>query len=184
MTPVEGEEQLTAIREAFAETRRRNAQGGAFELLDLGEFQNRLARLREENQRTIEEAPTHWARKVGEIQEAVSKQRVQMEDALLEGMLAEEQAMLDRLDDMERNIRNMIRLYKQLVDERNGMVQGIERLHSWIRQLESRQKRKPHKDHGRDVLGQRFFIEHLSKQAWMFDNSSGWDLEEPRAKRR
>ncbi|HEV3230848.1 MAG TPA: hypothetical protein VG245_01200 [Candidatus Dormibacteraeota bacterium] len=180
----DGDEQLTALREAFAQTRKLNATESALELLDVSDFQTRLARLREQNQRAIDDAPAHWSRKVSEIQEAVSKQRVQMEDALLEGMLSEEEAMLVRLEEMERNIRNMIRLYRQLVDERNSMVSGIERLHSWIRQLETKQKKKPHRDHGREVLSQRFFIEHLSKQAWVFDNAAGWDLEEPPGKRR
>ena len=173
---MDSEDQLVALRRAFVQ--RAEEHLDLPEVVDINAFQERLKRIRERNQQAIEEAPQAWARKVADIQEQVSKQRLQMEDALLEGMLLEEQAMLDRLEDMERNLRNMIRLYKQLMDERNSMVAGIERLHSWIRQLETKQKRKPHRDHSRE-LAQKFFIEYLSKQAWIFDNSGGWEIEEP-----
>jgi hypothetical protein len=168
------EKQLAALRQAFASTRE---QEETSEVIDISGFQARLAKVRELNQRAVETAPATWAKKVTEIQEQVSRQRVQMEDALLEGMLGEEEAMIARLEDMERNLRNMTRLYKQLMDERNSMVAGIEKLHAWIRQLETKQKRKPHRDHARD-MGQKSFIEYMSKQAWMFDNAKGWDLEE------
>ena len=91
--------------------------------------------------------------------------------------------MLARLDDIERNLRNMIRLYRQLMDERNSMVSGLSNLHRWIREMEQKQRRHPHKDHNVD-LGQKSFVEYLSKQAWLFDNSSGWDLEEAPRRRR
>ncbi|MHB8509440.1 MAG: hypothetical protein ACYDGR_12460 [Candidatus Dormibacteria bacterium] len=174
------EKQLAALRQAFAKAR---GDDEPSEVIDISGFQARLARVRELNQRAVESAPATWATKVTEIQEQVSRQRVQMEDALLEGMLGEEDAMIARLEDMERNLRNMTRLYKQLMDERNSMVAGIDKLHSWIRQLETRQKRKPHRDHGRD-LGQKSFIEYMSKQAWMFDNSKGWELEETPTRQR
>ena len=114
---------------------------------------------------------------MAEMRENLVRQREQMEDALLEQMLAEEKAMLDRLAGVERNLRNMIRLYKQLMDERNAMVSGIEQLHSWLRQLELKQGKKPHREHGPD-LTQKFLVEYLSKQAWIFDNQGGWGVEE------
>ena len=147
------------------------------EVVDIGEFQSRLKILRERNQRTLEQTPAEWARRFAGIQEAMRQQRQQMEDQLLAEMLEEESGMVSRLEDVDRNLRNMIRLFRQLMEERNHTVQGIAKIHSWIREVEVRQGRKPHKDHGVD-LAQKYFVEYLSKQAWVFDNSGGWAVEE------
>jgi hypothetical protein len=153
------------------------------EVLDITMFQQRLAHIRERNQHILEEAPQEWARKVADIQASIRSQRTQLEDALLDQMMSEEQAMLTRFADVERNLRNMIRLYRQLVDERNDMVTGLSTLHRWIREMEQKQGRHAHRDHGVD-LTQKSFVEFLSKQAWLFDNSASWDLEQNPRRRR
>ena len=145
-------------------------KGGAElgEVLDIGAFQQRLARIRARNQEVLENAPS---------------QRAQLEAALLEQTLGEEHAMLDRLETIERNLRNMIRLYRQLMDERNAMCGGLTALHSWIRQMELKQGKTSHADHSVD-LAQQSFVEYLSKQAWIFDNQNGWELEKTPRRRR
>lgn len=153
------------------------------EIVDLGQFQKRLQVFREKNREAFEQTPAEWARRVADIQQSITQQRLDMEEALLQQMLEEEEAMLVRLEDMERNLRNTIRIYKQLMDERNAMVAGIDKLHRWIRQVEAKQKREPHRDHATD-LGQKYFVEFLSKTAWIFDNQKGWDLEETPRRRR
>jgi hypothetical protein len=153
------------------------------EVVDIGEFQARLRLLRERNEKTLEQGPAEWARRFTGIQETMRQQRQEMEDQLLTEMLAEESAMVERLDDIDRNLRNMIRLFRQLMEERNNAVHGITKLHSWIREVETRQGRKPHPDHGVD-LAQKYFVEYLSKQAWIFDNSGGWEVEETPRQRR
>ena len=153
------------------------------EVVDIGEFQARLKVLRQRNREALEHTPAAWARRFSGIQEAMRQRRQEMEDELLAEMLAEESAMVSRLDDVDRNLRNMIRLFRQLMEERNNTVQGISKLHSWIREVELRQDRKPHPDHGVD-LSQKYFVEYLSKQAWVFDNSGGWEVEETPRRRR
>ena len=170
-------------RPADAAEQRTADDGEVHEVVDIGEFQSRLQVLRERNQKTLEHTPAEWARRFAGIQEAMRQQRQDMEDQLLAEMLEEEGGMVARLEDVDRNLRNMIRLFRQLMDERNNTVQGIAKIHSWIREVELRQGRKPHKDHGVD-LAQKYFVEYLSKQAWIFDNSGGWDVEEtPRSRR-
>jgi hypothetical protein len=157
--------------------------GELSEVLDITAFQQRLSRIRERNREILQRAPEEWARRVNDIQDAIRAQRKELEDTLLEQMLEEETSMLTRLEDIERNLRNMIRLYRQLMEERNSMVTGLQNLHKWIREMEQKQHRHPHKDHRVD-LAQKSFVEYLSKQAWMFDNSSGWDLEEAPRRRK
>jgi hypothetical protein len=147
------------------------------EVVDIGEFQARLRVIRQRNREAMEQNPAEWARRFNGIQEAMRQQRQEMEDQLLTEMLREEGDMVNRLEDVDRNLRNMIRLFRQLMDERNNTVQGISKIHSWIREVELRQDRKPHSDHGVD-LSQKYFVEYLSKQAWVFDNSGGWQVEE------
>jgi uncharacterized membrane protein YccC len=157
------------------------------EVLDISSFQQKLARIRAHNSQILEHTPAEWARRVSNIQEEIRAQRAQLEEALLDQMLAEEKAMLDRLEDIERNLRNMIRLYRQLMDERNAMCTGVTSLHRWIREMEQKESRKSHPDHGVE-LAQKSFVEYLSKQAWLFDNhkgeGQGWDLEETPRRRR
>jgi hypothetical protein len=153
------------------------------EVVDIGEFQARLEALRKRNEKTLEHGQAEWARRFTDIQETMRLQRQEMEDQLLAEMLEEEAAMVERLDDIDRSLRNMIRLFRQLMDERNNTVQGISKLHSWIREVELRQGRKPHPDHRVD-LAQKYFVEYLSKQAWIFDNSGGWEVEETPRRRR
>jgi len=157
--------------------------GELSEVLDITSFQQRLSHIRERNREILQRAPEQWARRVHDIQDAIRAQRKELEDTLLEQMLEEESNMLLRLEDMERNLRNMIRLYRQLMEERNSMVMGLTNLHRWIREMEQKQNRHPHKDHSVD-LSQKSFVEYLSKQAWLFDNSSSWDLEEAPRRRR
>jgi len=153
------------------------------EVIDINEFQKRFARMREHNKTSLEHTPREWARRVSEIKEQIQSQRAALEDSLLEQMLTEEDAMIQRLQDLDRNLRNMIRLYRQLVDERNSMTAGLTDLHRWIREMETKQKRKAHGDHGVD-LAQKSFIEYLSKQAWMFDNKGNWAIEDNPRRRR
>jgi hypothetical protein len=153
------------------------------EVIDITEFQKRFSQIRQRNHESLEATPREWARKVSEIKEHIQSQRAALEEALLEQMLSEEDAMIQRLEDLDRNLRNMIRLYRQLVDERNAMVSGLSDLHRWIREVETKQKRKAHADHGID-LAQKSFIEYMSKQAWVFDNSSSWAVEDNPRRRR
>lgn len=174
------ERMLRPLRDATPDA---DAGGEVQEVVDITEFQSRLRRLRERNRETLEQTPAQWAKRVSDIQEAMRQQRRELENTLFEEMLTEEVLMLERLEDVDRNLRNMIRLYRQLVDERNNVAAGVAKLHSWIREVESKQGRKVHRDHGVD-LAAKYFVEYLSKQAWVFDNQSGWELEENPRRRR
>lgn len=153
-------------------------------VLDLGEFQARLKNIRDETRAAREESREAWSRKVGDLRESLRRQRIEHEDALLEEMAAEEKAMLARHEDLERRLRNLVRIFRALVEERNELSAAVGELHAWIRDVELHLGKRPHRDHGAD-LEAKYFVEYVARQAWIFDNQGGWDIEEePRKQRR
>lgn len=160
------------------------ASGGDAEgVLDLGEFQARLKSIQAETRQAREAGREAWARKVDDLRENLRRQRVEHEDALLEEMNREEKEMLLRHDELERRLRNLVRIFRALVEERNELSTAIGELHGWIRDVELHLNKRPHKDHGAD-LEAKYFVEYVARQAWIFDNQGGWDVEEEPRKRR
>jgi class 3 adenylate cyclase len=89
---------------------------------------------------------------------------------------SEEADSLELLAHLERDLRNITRVYRRLLDERNALADRAFRLHKAIRHIEPALGEEPHKDHGVD-LGRKGVVQYVADECWRMDNREDWEFE-------
>lgn len=121
--------------------------------------------------------PTDVDEFLAHLEEGVRGDRRAFAASALEQAKAEEADSLELLAHLERDLRNITRVYRRLLNERNGLAARVARLHKAIRVMEPALREEPHRDHGVD-LHRKGLVQYVADEAWRMDNREDWEFEE------
>lgn len=114
------------------------------------------------------------------LEEGVRGDRRAFAASSLEEAKSEEAISLELLAHVERDLRNVTRIYRRLLDERNDLAARAARLHKAIRAMDPALGEEAHRDHGVE-LGRKGVVQYVADESWRMDNREDWGFEEPSA---
>jgi hypothetical protein len=114
---------------------------------------------------------------LNDLEDTVRDERRAYEASALRDAYAEEAATLELLAHVDRDLRNITRVSRRLVDERNALAARAGRLHKAIRHMEPALGEEAHRDHGVD-LSAKGLVQHVASETWRMDNRDDWGFEE------